>query len=115
MDVGEVIVDRVEGAWVLTLRGEHDLSTTPSLRDELDRALGGGSTVIVDLSDVAFIDSTVLRALVYGHDEAVKQEQHTVAIVAPDGGLARRLLDMTGLSTLLPMYESRGEALTALS
>ena len=49
MDVGEVIVDRVEGAWVLTLRGEHDLSTNPSLRDELERAFDRGSTVIVDL------------------------------------------------------------------
>ena len=37
MDGGEVMVDRVDGAWLLTLRGEHDLSTTPSLRDELER------------------------------------------------------------------------------
>lgn len=115
MDVGEVIVDRVECAWVLTLRGEHDLSTNPSLRDELERAFGRGSTVIVDLSEVAFIDSTVLRGLVYGHDAAVKHEEHTIAVVAPKDGFARRLLGMTGLSKLLPVYESRGEALAALS
>jgi len=115
MDVGEVIVDHVDGAWVLTLRGEHDLSTNPSLRDELERAFARGSTVIVDLSEVAFLDSTVLRGLVYGHDTAVNHDEHTIAVVAPKDGLARGLLDMTGLSKLLVVYESRGEALAALS
>jgi len=100
---------------VLTLRGEHDLSTNPSLRDELERAFDRGSTVIVDLSEVEFIDSTVLRGLVYGHDVAVNHEQHTIAVVAPKDGVARGLLDMTGLSKLLVVFESQGEALAALS
>lgn len=75
--------------------------------------MGHGSTVIVDLSEVAFIDSTVLRALAYEHDAAVEHEEHTVAVVAPKDGFARRLLDLTGLSKPLPVYESRGEALVA--
>lgn len=86
MDEGEVIVDRVDGAWVLTLRGEHDLSTKPSLREELEWALARGSTVIVDLSQVTFIDSTVLRGLIFGHDAAVKHNEHTVVVVAPRRG-----------------------------
>ena len=114
MDGGEVMVDGVDGAWLLTLRGEHDLSTNPSLRDELERTLAHGSTVIVDLSEAAFIDSTVLRGLVYGYDQAAKHDEHTVLVVAPRGGVVRRLLDLTGLSKLLPVFESRAEALASL-
>jgi len=46
-------------------RGEHGVSTSPSL-DELDRVFAAGSACVVDLTDADFIDSTVLKALAYG-------------------------------------------------
>jgi anti-anti-sigma factor len=65
MAVGTVGAEHVD-AWIVALRGEHDLSTEPSLGDALKQAFGGGSKVIVDLSLVEFIESSVLRALAYG-------------------------------------------------
>ena len=74
MSVGEVGVDCDRDVWVLSLHGEHDLTTTPSLRSKLERA-----------------------ALAYGRDQAVEHEEHVLAVVVPSSGVALRLLTLTGL------------------
>ena len=50
---------------ILALAGELDMSTTPLLDEALD-GLGPSRAVIVDLSDLTFLDSHGLRAL-FGH------------------------------------------------
>lgn len=49
---------------VLTLGGELDLATVPLLQEQLDRAVRGRGTVVIDLSGLRFIDSSGLRVLV---------------------------------------------------
>jgi len=113
MAVGEVVVERDEHAWVVTLRGEHDMSTNPSLRDALHEVFGRGSKVVVDFSEVEFIDSTVLRALAYGRKEAVEHAGHELVIVAPSGSFVRRVLRLTGIDAMLSVYQTRTDALVA--
>lgn len=100
--------------WVLELRGEHDISTAPSLRDELERAYGSGSTVVVDLTGVEFMDSTVLQGLLYGRDVAAREVEHHIALVVPEDGVARRLLALTNFDELIPTYLTRTDAFAAL-
>jgi anti-anti-sigma factor len=114
MAVGEVVVERDQGAWVVTLLGEHDLSTDPGLKDALQEAFGRGSKVMVDFSKVEFIDSTVLRALAYGRKEAVEHAEHELVIVAPTGSFARRVLRLTGIDAMIGVYETRADALAAV-
>jgi anti-anti-sigma factor len=114
MAVGEVVVERDQGAWVVTLRGEHDLSTNPSLKDALQDAFGRGSKVVVDLSEVEFIDSTVLRALAYGRNEAVEHAEHELVIVARNGSFVSRVLRLTGIDAKIGVYETRADALAAV-
>lgn len=115
MDVGTVVVEQDSGVWVLTLRGEHDISVEPSLHEELDRVFAAGSTVVVDLSEVEFIDSSVLGALIHGHQRAT-QEPHQIAVVLPNpDGSITRLISMAGLTTILDTYISRADAIAALS
>jgi anti-sigma B factor antagonist len=53
------------GTPVLEVRGELDVSTAPELRDRLvDLCERGCTLVIVDLTDVSFLDSTALGVLV---------------------------------------------------
>lgn len=114
MDVGTVVVEQDCGVWVLTLRGEHDMSTEPSLRQELDRVFAAGSAVVVDLSRAEFIDSSVLDALVYGHRRAT-QEPHQVAVVMPDSDRpVARLLSVAGVTSILDTYTSRADAIAGL-
>jgi len=114
MAVGELVVERDQDAWVVTLRGEHDVSTDPSLADALKAAFGEGSKVVVDLSEVEFIDSSVLRALAYGHQETVEHGEHELVIVASSGGFVRRVLRLAGLDQVIRVYERRADAQAAI-
>lgn len=113
MDVGEVLVDRVDGVWVFTLVGEHDMTIQPSLQQRLERAFDGGSTVMVDLSQIEFMDSTVLLGLAYGRQRAAEASEHRLAIVAPPGGIARRLLTLSGMDE--GVWDTRTEALAQIT
>jgi anti-anti-sigma factor len=80
---------------VLRLLGELDLASAPSLEQELD-GLGDRSSVVVDMRWLEFIDSTGLGVLVKAHQRATESEQE-FAILSPEEGQVRRLLDLTGL------------------
>jgi len=112
---GTIEVDRQQGVWVLALLGEHDVSTASSLRDELERAYGSGSSVVVDLTSVEFMDSSVLQGILYGRDFTVQEAEHRLVLVVPEGGPARRLLSLTNLDELITTYRTRAEAVTALA
>ncbi|HEY5428298.1 MAG TPA: STAS domain-containing protein [Solirubrobacteraceae bacterium] len=53
---------------VLALRGELDLASAPALERELDVAWRRGvGTVLVDLSELEFLDAAGLQVLLHGH------------------------------------------------
>jgi len=88
----------VGGVTVLVLKGELDVSTSAELERELDR-LGGRDSVVVDLRELQFIDSTGLSVLVRAHQRAVEAGR-SFALV-PGSGQAQRLLELTGLDERL--------------
>ena len=55
--------DRAPGEATLRLIGELDLVTAPTLRDELARHQARGVRIVLDLSEVGFLDSTGLVLL----------------------------------------------------
>ena len=64
-------VEDLDGAVVLWLRGELDLATAPELRHALRAALAAdASTIVVDLAELTFVDSTGITELLTGHDLA---------------------------------------------
>jgi anti-sigma B factor antagonist len=101
------------GTRVLTVRGDLDMATGPVLGQRIRRPLfwSDVTKLVVDLSDVGFIDSSGTRALVlsYAHAQALER---TVAFVCPDGSVLRRL-QAYGLDVRLPMHKTREEALSA--
>jgi anti-anti-sigma factor len=98
--------------WILALRGEHDLNTAPELRDKLDDIYDSGSQVIVDLTNVGFIDSSILNVLVYGCERASQKSDHSFALVAPPDSLATRILDLV-IGHRVPRFETRDVAVAA--
>ena len=60
------ISDR-DGRAVVVIRGELDLATAPDLEAALTGRLDAGQDVVVDLRELAFMDSTGLRVLVASH------------------------------------------------
>lgn len=84
------------------LTGELDLATRPSLLTALDEAVATGtSTVVVDMRDLSFIDSTGIGALLRAtHDGA--QNGHVVQFRRSDGPV-ERTLRTAGVGSLLPL------------
>jgi len=62
---------RVDDWRVVTVNGEIDVHTGPALRDHLLSAFAQGEdTLVVDLSQVSFLDSSGLGVLVTAHKRA---------------------------------------------
>jgi anti-anti-sigma factor len=65
--------------------------------------------LIVDMSEVPFMDSSGLAALI-GAEKAIRGHTHMV-IVAPDN--LRRIFEVTRFNTVVPVVASLAEALVA--
>jgi anti-anti-sigma factor len=90
--------------------GQIDRSTAPALRDELRRAAStGNGTVIVDLLQTVFIDSTGLSILLKAQ-RGLTREGRTLRVVSPEGPV-RRVLAVTRLMETLGVCETLDAAL----
>lgn len=80
--------------------GEVDPCTAPSLERALFRELDLGSDVLLDLSEVSFIDSSGLHAIVSAARKA-DAEGGKLSVTSPLPAQARRVIEITGLESLL--------------
>lgn len=93
--------------------GDVDLYSAPRLKERVWRAIDQGKTrLIVDLSEVAFVDSTGLSVLVAAL-KRVRAVNGTLALVVTDYDL-ERLLELTGLDKGFRIYRSRDDAVESL-
>lgn len=101
------------GATIVELSGDVDVGGAQVLRETLADAIGAGTPVIVDLSEVRFIDSAGIGLLVTGHRRAAEQRV-AFAIAAPSEGAAR-VLSLTRTDRLLSVHATLEEAIAAVS
>lgn len=109
-----VAVEQVEGASVIALRGEHDLSTGPTIQAACDDAFAHSPSIVFDLAGATFIDSTVVGVMVSARRRAA-ESGGCVAVVAPAGRPPARVLTLVGINDVLPLHETRDEALRTIS
>ena len=108
-------LDRSDGGVaVVVVEGEHDVYTAPSLSEELDSLLEERVPFVIDLTSATFVDSSVLRVLLEAKRRADEGDLgFAVALGQSDAGPVRRVLDITGLVPVLPVYSGREEAIEA--
>lgn len=101
---------RTEGsAVVLHVYGEVDLSTAGELEQAVAAELAAEPTdLVVDLTDVTFLDSAGLGVLAHGH---VKAEERVRLRVVVTSEVVLKPLRLTGLDRLLEVYPSVEAAL----
>ena len=112
MNEGQIDVEQLSAnTAVVVLRGEHDVYTVPALRERLAELHDRGQCVIVDLSQTAFLDSSVLGALL-GATETARAGGRDVAVVLgdPPTQAVARIFEVTGLAEVLPTRSTRAEA-----
>jgi anti-sigma B factor antagonist len=104
-------VEKQGDACVVRLAGELDLYNAPQVRDALTGACGDSAErVVVDLSEVEFIDSTALGMLI----EARRRMDNSRAFLLAAPGLeTRRALEISGLDRHFSVHDSVSEALLA--
>jgi anti-sigma B factor antagonist len=98
----------------VSVMGELDQGTAPELRGVLEEAVGKApASVLVDLSDCNFIDSTGLSLLVETK-RRLTDEDRRFGVCCPDADV-RRLLELTGIDRAVGLFDTREDAVEALS
>ncbi|MCG6500010.1 STAS domain-containing protein, partial [Kitasatospora sp. A2-31] len=90
---------RPHAPFVVRAHGEIDLDTAPDLHDQLTRALTEHREVVLDLTEVTFMDCSGLNAIVNARNRADRQGAHLV--LRGIGRPVARLLALTGLTRRL--------------
>ncbi len=91
---------------MISVIGEHDLSTSPDLLAAIGAGAGEHAALVVDLTAATFVDSTVLRALIHGSTQA-----GSFTVVAPPGGFPRRVLEISGIGVNVTVADTLDEAI----
>jgi anti-sigma B factor antagonist len=103
----------VSGAPGVAVRGEVDINTVAQLSEALDHAVRESSgALIVDLSDVVFLGSTGLTALVRARAQLGREDRALVVVCPP--GPVRRLFELVGIVDLFELFDSSEEAAASL-
>jgi anti-sigma B factor antagonist len=122
--------DTVEGdVAIIAMGGEVDLDASPALRERIfSHIKAGRRRIVLDLTDVTFIDSTAVGVLVGavtrlresgGGSVAVvcPEQREALSVVVPAGGanIVRQVFEVTGLDAGVALCGSREQALHELA
>jgi len=103
----EIVQREDGGAAVLSVTGELDMNTVDILSERVQQRLDAGAIeVVIDLRDLAFMDSSGLRLLIALHDRA-REEVWTLRLRAPRDQAAQMVLRATGADEALPFETDR--------
>lgn len=101
------IVVACAGVARVKVSGEVDIATAPALATALFNAAHVAEQVIVDLSDVTFIDSTGLHVILTAQDELRQSSGHLVLIPGPSH--VQRLFEIAGVANRLEFATDPGD------
>ena len=99
------------GIGVVILAGELDMAATSAVRTRVDAAAGARGLVI-DLAEVTFIDSSMLKELLRAGAELGRYDTRLVLAAVPSP--VQRLLDLTRTTELFSIEPDREAALRAI-
>lgn len=111
----EVLREEVDpGIRAFTVRGELDMNTAPELERGLEDALSeSGASIMLDLSECEFIDSTGI-ALIVRAWQRLSNGGGGKLVLCCDNHQVRRLLKITGVESSISLHEERETALAEL-
>ncbi|MBL4748274.1 MAG: STAS domain-containing protein [Magnetovibrio sp.] len=108
----EINTSEQSGVKIVALSGEVDLSTSPQVRNALLDCILGGSSVVVDLSQVAYIDSSGIASLVEAFQSAKSRGQGFA--LANIGQTPMRVLQLARLDKVFVIHDAVDDAVAAL-
>ena len=104
-------IDRQNGAVIVHLTGELDLYNAPEVRTVLlELAAEQPERLVIDLAEVAFVDSTALGVLIEARTTLVNRQSF---LLASPGLETHRALKISGLEEHLGVHDTVEAALAA--
>jgi anti-sigma B factor antagonist len=105
-----------EGAYVVRVIGEVDMSHEEELRGELRTAVAADSNgIVVDLTECEFIDSSGVRALLLSREAQHAEDGSEHLAVAASSEQILRILSVMGIDRVIPIRPTVEEAASAIS
>jgi anti-sigma B factor antagonist len=102
-------VELVEGVPVLATPQEIDITNTEALQSALLTAANGHRTLVVDMTQTQFCDSSALHTLLAAHKQAEAKGREVLLVIASTTVL--RVFALTGIDHMIPNFTSLPEAL----
>jgi anti-anti-sigma factor len=102
----ELGVESADGRVSFIPRGELDLATAPELEEQvLEAVRSGDRSVVLDLRELTFMDSTGVRTIVAAHKTA--QETGTdLRVIRPSAGNpVSRVIEISGIDEALGLID----------
>lgn len=94
---------------MVEVTGDLDMSTTPQLRDRLlELVQGGAQVVVVDLTEVGFLDSSGLGALVVAYKE-LRERDGWLGVVGVRPPV-RKVFSVTSVDRVIGLFDSVSDA-----
>lgn len=109
----EVNVDEHADAYaVISVHGEIDLHTAPKVQRAVERGAGNGAeVVIVDMSNIEFMDSTALSTFI--RLKNTLEERDVALRLASPSGAVERIFSVTGFGDYFDIFSSREAAIAS--
>lgn len=100
----EIQVGQEGNYCMLSAKGEVDLYTSPELREAIIKAVNGKSGVGIDLSDIAYMDSSGVATLVEGLQTSKGKDQDFV-LLRPSNAVMK-VLELARLDKVFDIRDS---------
>jgi len=101
-----------DGHTLVSVGGEIDVYTAPRLRDKITELVNAGHhSLIIDMENVDFLDSTGLGVLVGGLKK-IRAQDGTMSLICSQDRLLK-IFKITGLAKVFTIYPSESAALSA--
>jgi len=99
------------------MSGELDYAASPQLRQRIDGHLEAGRRrLVLDLSEVTFIDSTAIGVLLGAVTRLNEAGGGALEIVCADeNARVLRIFAITGIDSMIALHSTREEAFSALA
>jgi anti-anti-sigma factor len=109
---GELVITRgqlSDSVEIVVVAGELDMATTPTLTETLDSIDLATQSLVLDISQVTFIDSHSVHALLE------RADADHLALVLPPASIVRHVLGLTNADRVLNLSETLEEAFQRVS
>jgi anti-sigma B factor antagonist len=110
----EITTEKIAAGWLLLLKGDVDMNTSPDVRSSLGEVFrqGNAKALLINLSHVRYMDSSGIATLVEAMQNCMKQGMRLRLVeLSPS---VRDVFELARLSSIFEIFPSVNEASSGL-